>query len=515
MRALRKTVNPSAAGAAGAGQSKGATTAGAGVAGAGKIEDSQSAVAGSVGTGEVKDSTTATAGSAGSGKQEGVTGAGTGSPKKPIDPQDVTGPNADKVPEGQSDAEVVPGKEGKPGDTAGQSNKLMGGDAPSGDKEAGSGSDTTGQQKVPSGGTGTGAKKDSGDGSSNQDTGGDAGKTGTPGTQVTPGTAAGTTGDTKRPSTPGGEQTGTPGASQGNSPGKASGTGSGSGAGKVDLGVLPVFPWGASDADREKIGDEATKVAVMLQKATPTQKLLLQHLSSINPTGQYMVPTSDWVNKLLKVTAGLTPDEIEFIKNLDWKPGSISEDELRERLRKALDNRNKISPKGEGDTTKSAPKNTSEGQGGGGTRPSKAADKDKGAGESTSGDKSSSVAQGTAKGATDKVTDPPKDSNRESAGIFAFQILSGISRSSNLKPEDAVECRIRVEHQGRVFELDGVSITFISQTDTEEVDNGVKFTKTVFKIRFTKDFWSEKNKFYGRGGVESETNYDFGRLKVK
>jgi hypothetical protein len=119
------------------------------------------------------------------------------------------------------------------------------------------------------------------------------------------------------------------------------------------------------------------------------------------------------------------------------------------------------------------------------------------------------------RGIADKVIDPPAGKNRTTTDIFTFQILTGMSPSTQFKANDVVERSILVDDHGRIFELDGVSITFVSRTDTEEVVQGVKFIKAVFKVHFTKDFWSEKNKFYGKGGAESLTDYDFGRKKGK
>lgn len=302
-------------GVAGAGQVKGSSSAAAGAAGVGKAEDTQAAAAGAAGKGEIKDSSVAVAGAAGQGKLKGATGASTGSPKKPIDPKDVTGPDADKVPAGEAS------EEDKDADAAG-----AGGEA----KDAGEGEGKGGGEKAGRGeGKGEGGKGQGGKGEGGKGEGGEGKGTADAGTDVATGEAG--TGTATAP------------------PAKAgTGTGSGGKAGtSAPLGVLPVLPFGASDADRDKAAAEAAKVAKLLSGARDPQLQLLKHLADSDASGQYLVPTSQWVEKLLNVTRDLTAEDIEYIKSLDWRPGSLSEAEMRKRIEKALENKDK--PKGEGD----------------------------------------------------------------------------------------------------------------------------------------------------------------------
>lgn len=466
-----------AAGAAGAGAASGSTSAGAGVAGVGKSQDSITASAGVAGKGEVKDSVAASAGAAGSGKTEGVVGAGTGSPKKPIDPQDVSGSGADKQAPGHSDEEVM---KGSGSGNKGSGDKGSGDKAGSGDKGSTYGSGQKGSGS--SGQTGSGATGDKGSG--DKSAGSSQQQGGTPGTGST-------------------------------------GTGSGKVASANPLGVYVVAPLGTSDAEREKFAQEAAKVSQMLQNAQPQQIDLLRQLAKNSADKRYLVPASDWVQKMLNVTAGLTQEEIDYLKQLDWKPGSISEEDLRKRIQKALTNRKKNPTPGDGDKPAAPKKDGDQGDGGGGKSgagkgPGSGAQGQKQGDKKGSGSKDSQATAGDA-GASDRAVAPPPGSNRNTAGIFAFQILSGITRDGTFSANQAVDCMVRIQDQksGQTFELDGVNITFVSKEETPVTIKGVRFVQVKFKVFFTNDFWSEKNKFYGKGTIESLTDVDMGRRKAK
>jgi len=456
-----------AAGAAGAGSTSGSTSAGAGVAGAGKSEDNVTAGAGVAGKGEMKGSIAAGAGSSGSGKVEGATGAGVGSPKKPIDPNDVSGPGADQVPPGHGDDE---------GGTGGHISETAGGDAAS----AGASGNT--------GAAGTGSGQQAGSRSGQAQ-----------------GSAAG-----QQQETGSGSGTGKQGVS-----GTGARSGRGSGSSSNPLGVYTVIPLGTSDADREKLAAEAAKVSLLLRDAQAGQIELLRYLSATSLDKRYIVPASDWVQKVLNVTRGLTPDQIEYLKQLDWKPGHVSEEELRKRVQQALANRDKKPTSDDTSPTETEAPNTEGASGGGSGR-------GKGSGTGTGGQKTGAGSNDTGTqptstgGVVDRASAPPAGSDRSTGGIFAFQILAGMSPSSQLSPGQAVSCRLRInDPKIGTFDLDGVSVTFVSRTDTAVTIRGTRFIETKFNIYFTNDFWSEKNKFYGKGGKESLTEFDFGRRKTK
>jgi hypothetical protein len=474
-----------AVGAAGAGETKGVVSVGAGVAGAGKVEDSATAAAGVAGTGEVSGSMAASAGAAGSGKVEGAVGASTGSPKqKKTDEQEAAGSGADKVPPGHSDEEVEAGESGT---TPGE--KRTGAGTEAGTEGTGT---TTGQPgRAGAGGEGTGAGKPgtvgTGGGALGKGPGDSSTLTGTGPAPTGTGTAASGTGTAATGTT----ATGT----------TATGTGTAGTAGAGDLAVLPVFPSNASEADRAKMAAEAAKVAALLKNAEEAQKLLLQYLASQDATGQYMVPASDWVAKLLRVTKGLSADDIEYLKQLNWKPGHVSDQELRERIRKALANRK---PAGTGPTAGGGgktPQRKGEGSGPGtgGTEGGK---------KSSRGDAPGTPGRDTAKssgGGRDRATAPPAGTKHAASGDFGYVILSGISALSKLSPGQAALCTVRIvelDGQRRTFVLDHVSITFDSRKDSN-----------TFKLYFTHDFWSQKFKFHGLGGKETLSEYSFGHRR--
>ena len=66
--------------------------------------------------------------------------------------------------------------------------------------------------------------------------------------------------------------------------------------------------------------------------------------------------------------------------------------------------------------------------------------------------------------------------------------------------------------QGRAFRLDGVRITFHQRTETTTtLPDGRRQTVVKLIFWFTDDFWSEKNKFYGKGGKDLPTYVVFVR----
>ena len=509
------------AGAAGASKSSGSTSASAGVAGKSKSQDDIAASAGQAGKSESKDSLAAAAGGKGSGKAEGVVGAGKGgTPKKPIDPNDVSGKQAEKTPDdAKGDAEAAHGegkRGGGEGGTGGKAGEEGDTSAAGGDKEAGgAGHDTAGTGTGGKAGQQGGGKGQPGQGGKGQPGQGEPGGTGDKGAgdKGTAGTGAG---GKDQPGQGQGQGQGQAGGQTKPVPGQGPGTGKGTGAASNPLGVYTVIPLGTSEAERERIAEEAAKVAVLVQKASEAQKDLLRHLSSTSPDKRYLVPTSFWVEKMMNVTKGLSVDDIQYLKQLNWTPGRISEAELRKRIEKILATKPKTPPKGQGGSMK-APDVTG-GKGGG-----KGAAQGGAEGQGSTGKKAGAGSEAGPKASKDRgieldrATAPPKGSDRTTAGDFTYVILSGISHQSQLKPGQAVSCRVRIHDlvTENTFDLDDVSITFVSRTDTPVTIKGVRFANIKFKLYFTRDFWSEKNKFYGKGGEDTAAEYDFGRRKVK
>ena len=502
--------------AAGAGTSADTDAAGAGVASLGHSKDTEGAAAGVASKGDTSDSTAAVAGATGSRDVSGAVGASTGSPAPSVDPKDVTGPGADQVPAGQSDAEVMAkshskpaqGGAGVPGGTQPTGALSPGGARPDGTQQAGAGAGAGAGTRAAAG---TGAHADHGPGTAGGGTGTGQHEPAASGQ----GSAAATS---LASSAPGGHPRGTVPGATGPSPTAASGTGGpttqvggtaqGGGTGHPGgtatrppglpggLAVRPVVPATASAAERERIDAEAGKVAALLQHAQDAQRLLLAYLASRSSDKQYLVPTSEWVAKMLKATEGMSNQDIEYLKQLDWKPGHITARELRERLLKALANRTHST----GSTSAAAA-----GKGNGAH----------GNGRQGSGDGAGPAAGGTRHGKTkdpassgsDRATAPPPDVKHTATGThFAFLIRSGISAARHLKPGEEVLCAVRILDlpTERIFDLTGVPVTF----------DGRKDASTIL-VHFTHDIWSEKFHFHGLGGKANVYEYSFGRAPPK
>jgi hypothetical protein len=475
-----------AVGAVGAGTSTDVTSAGAGVATAGHAEDSMGAAAGVAAKGDVSGSIAATAGAKTSGDVSGAVGAGTGSPTVAVDPRDVSGPGADRVPSGQSDAEVMAKDAGKPGATmpgSGASQHPSGGTAAGGaggGQHAGTGTEPGQSPQTPGARSGGPGMTSAGQGVGPADPGTSAAAPGAAPGPSAPGTTAGTTA---------GQQTAAGGAGPGGGTTKSQAPG--------NLAVVPVVPITASAADRQRVDAEAAKVAAMLQHAHDAQRLLLQYLASQSTNKQYVVPTSDWVAKLLRVTNGLSPEDVEYLKQLDWKPGHLTEQQLREHIQKALANR-KTHP-GHADQSASGgePSRGVGHKGGSGPHgPSAAA-----GGHHEKAQQPSQVGGG---GRDRASAPPPSVTHKASGASFGFVILSGMTASSQLRQGQAVDCTVRIVEldSRRTFVLEGVSITFDSRKDP-----------TTFNVYFTHDFWSQKFGFHGLGGKETLNEYSFGKPK--
>lgn len=278
------------AGTAGAGDADKVDATSTGAAGEGKASNSKLSGSESTGQGEIKDSNVEGKDGNTSGKMENVHGKGSGSTSKPVDVKDVTGDAAGEIPADEAAAEAADG--GGSGDQAAGE-----GDAGEGEGETGSEADASADTvEGEQGGTEPSAAA--------------GGKQATAGGGATPG--KGTTPD-----------------------GKAGG----GAASTHGVGVLPVFGDNATDADRERAAEEMLAVMHLLDKAGPGQVALLLHLANSSGNKQYSVPTSEWVDKLLTATEGISPEDLEYLKTLDWKPGSISAEELRKRVAKALQNK--------------------------------------------------------------------------------------------------------------------------------------------------------------------------------
>jgi len=359
------------AGTAGAGKSEGTNAAAAGAAGKGETKDSDLAAAGAAGSGTVKDSQVTGSGGTGSGKMENVQGSGSGSASKPVDAKDVqggkgAGDKSQPTPEGQT------GKgDGKPAGSATAGKTGTGTGTGTGDKT----------------GTGTGDKAGTGTGDKSG-TSGDKSGTGTgKGTGDKPPGATGDkagSGDGKDTA----QDAGKPGTGSADAAKQGQGTGAGSGDLKSEIAtLLGGLDPKSKPEDRALAAAEAVKINDMLKSASSAQKALLAQLAQ-HSGNQYQVPAADWVNKLLQATKGITEDDLQYLATLDWTPSSLSAEELRKKILKVLENKNK--PKSESkDGGKSGGKDETAGEGGKGKGQGAGSGQGKGAGAANKKDEGS------------------------------------------------------------------------------------------------------------------------------
>jgi hypothetical protein len=310
----------SSAGTAGIGGSKSSTAVAAGSAGAGTVSDSTVKGAGIAGAGKVEENDVEGSGVAASGTSKGQSGTAAGA-----------------KPEGeaqQGDAS------GKPGDTK-------------------SGAGTSAQ------GTTTPADKDK------------TGASGAPGAQAGGTKAA----DTK--SDPGDKA----GASGG--PGTQTGGGAKPGETKPELLTpeeMQLLGLTGKPVPREAVETairEAARIRQLIARSNPHQQALLRAIAERSPDGQYKVAAAEWIEKVLAATEGMTADDVEYLKTLDWKPAKVSAEELKKRVREILAKK----PKGKDSARPRV--QTDEGKGGG----AKTAGKDDKAGsaKATAGAKGAEV----------------------------------------------------------------------------------------------------------------------------
>lgn len=73
-------------------------------------------------------------------------------------------------------------------------------------------------------------------------------------------------------------------------------------------------------------------------------------------------------------------------------------------------------------------------------------------------------------GVRDRAAAPPEGAKRDTAGQFSFQFPSGLTGHSTPNKGDLITCSLLIDDQGRVFTLDGVSITFHSRVESETVE---------------------------------------------
>ncbi|MFC5569078.1 DUF4157 domain-containing protein [Lysobacter yangpyeongensis] len=334
-----------------AGTDDGSTTAAAATATQSNGKENVQAAAGVAGSGDAEGSIKAEAGSTTSGNTQGDQGAGSGD--KSVDAKDLHG---DK---GSGTGKAQPSPAGKPGTGTGTGGTTSSSAKPGDKKGSGTGTGTgtgTGKTATPGTGTGSGQKTD----------------TGQPGT----GQAAGDA--TTQPGT---------GASSAGQQGQGTGPKS-TGDLKSELAdILGVLDPNSKPEDRQKAAEEAVKINEMLKTASAAQKALLAQLAQHNGN-EYRVPASDWVDKILQATKGITEDDLKFLATLNWTPGHVTAEELRKRVLKALEDKKKPPSESKGDA-KSTGKQPPTGEAGQGKGQGAGSGVGKGAGASSRKDEGS------------------------------------------------------------------------------------------------------------------------------
>jgi hypothetical protein len=304
-----------------------------------------------------------------------VQGKGTGSADKPVDAKDVQGDKGsggtDKgqpAPQGQAGTGKEGGKPASatPGDKTGTGSGKGTGSGTGTKSGPGTAPGTTTSQGPSSGDkTGAGTQPGSGD------------KTGT-GTQ----SGGDTQGNADASAQPG---AGTPGAAQQGQGG--TGTKSSGDLKNEIANILGGLDPDSKPEDRQKAAAEAVKINEMLKTASAAQKALLAQLAQHNGN-EYRVPASDWVNTILQATKGITEDDLKFLATLNWTPGHVTADELRKRVLKSLENKNKPPSEGKGDA-KPTGKESPTGEAGKGKGQGAGSGAGKGAGASSKKDEGS------------------------------------------------------------------------------------------------------------------------------
>lgn len=107
--------------------------------------------------------------------------------------------------------------------------------------------------------------------------------------------------------------------------------------GRIEAELALVAP-DSTPQQRSLAAEQVLRLRELLRSAAPPQQELLRRLAQ-QRAGYYPMPTLDWAERLLKATAGISQDDIDYLLSLDWEPGSASADELRQRLERLLKSR--------------------------------------------------------------------------------------------------------------------------------------------------------------------------------
>ena len=170
-----------------------------------------------------------------------------------------------------------------------------------------------------------------------------SGGTGSPGQTGTSSTGGAAGGETAGGETAGGEKTagetsaaGTRGPESSPSAGQGTGT-----AGAHGLGIP-----GMSPADADRAVDEAAAMEQLLRSASPAQRAFFTALVHKTQGGTFVVPGAQWVQLMLTATAGVSQEDLAYLITLEWRPGQVTAEQLRQQVRRALERRTSGAPPG-------------------------------------------------------------------------------------------------------------------------------------------------------------------------
>lgn len=102
------------------------------------------------------------------------------------------------------------------------------------------------------------------------------------------------------------------------------------------LGVAPVVPFPATEAERRFAAEEASKAALLLNKPTPGQAELFRCLAENSSGGGYIVRESRWIATILKATQDFNVETLRRLHTFDWCERPISSDGLLGELKAFL-----------------------------------------------------------------------------------------------------------------------------------------------------------------------------------
>ncbi|SDY55078.1 protein of unknown function [Modestobacter sp. DSM 44400] len=122
------------------------------------------------------------------------------------------------------------------------------------------------------------------------------------------------------------------------------GSGAGQGAGAAGAHGLGIP--GSSPADADRAVDEAAAMERLLRSASPAQRAFFTALIRKTQGGSFVVPGSQWVQLMLTATTDVSQEDLAYLITLDWHPGQVTAEQLRQQVRQALARRTSGAPPG-------------------------------------------------------------------------------------------------------------------------------------------------------------------------